>query len=55
MPGKYCNTFYLADQDTALVLSLEQKSLLSLLRNCHKSQLWVEEEGINKKMMFTEY
>lgn len=54
MPGKYGNTFYLAIQGTALVLSLEKKSKLSLLRDCHRSQLWEEEEDINKKMMFTE-
>lgn len=54
MPGKYRNTFYSAIQGTALVLSLDKKSLLSLLRDCHKSRLWVEEEGISEKMMFTE-
>lgn len=47
MPGKYYNTLYLAIQGTVLVSSLEKKSLLSLLRDCHESQLWVEEEDIN--------
>lgn len=54
MPGKYCSTFYLSIQGTALDLSLEKKSLLDPLKDCHKSQLWVEEEDVNKKIMCTE-
>lgn len=54
MPGKYYNTFASAIQGTALVLSLEKKNLLSLVRDCHKSHLWVEEEDISEKIRFTE-